>query len=155
VGYLGGVDARKGYQDVLELQSDPELHLLFAGPKSERVLIRGRPGIGFVEVGVFLSACDVLAAPTHFDPAPVAVLEGLARGVPIVTTSASGWAGAIERHGCGVVWQGGAGPLADACRQAASASREACRSLLDEVGPARLRRDLIAAYEQILAARAG
>jgi glycosyltransferase involved in cell wall biosynthesis len=154
VGYLGGADARKGYHDVLGLQSESDLHVLFAGPGSEKMLFGEQPGIGFVEVGQLLFACDVVAAPTYFDPAPVAVLEGLARGVPVVTTSASGWATAVERHGCGVVWQRGRAALADACRQAASASRTTCRSLLDEVAPARLRAALIAAYEQILGAAA-
>lgn len=154
VGFLGGVDARKGYRDVLALQSEPDLHVLFAGPRSERVLVRGRPGIGFVEVGPFLSACDVLAAPTSFDPAPVAVLEGLSRGVPVVTTSASGWAKAIERHECGVVWTSGRAPLAEACRRASAASPAGARALIAELAPTRLRRDLIGAYEHILGARA-
>ena len=154
VGYLGGVDTRKGYRDVLALESEPDLHVLFAGPRSERVLVRGRPGIGFVEVGPFLSACDVLAAPTSFDPAPVAVLEGLARGVPVVTTSASGWAKAIERHQCGVVWTSGQAPLAEACRRASAVSPDGARALIAEVAPVRLRRELIAAYEQILEGRA-
>lgn len=150
VGYLGGVDPRKGFEEVLALQSEPDLHVLFAGPGSERVRVGARPGIGFVEVGPFLSACDVLAAPTCFDPAPVAVLEGLARGVPVVTTSSSGWATAVERHGCGVVWRGRPAPLAGACRQAAAASPESCRALIEEEGPARQRESLISAYEQIL-----
>ena len=128
----------KGYRDVLSLQSEPDLHVLFAGPRSERVLVRGRPGIGFVEVGPFLSACDVLAAPASFDPAPVAVLQGLSRGVPVVTTSASGWAKAIARHGCGVVWTSGQAPLAQACRRASAASPDGARALIAEVAPTRL-----------------
>jgi glycosyltransferase involved in cell wall biosynthesis len=154
VGYLGGVDSRKGFDDVLALQSEPDLEVLFAGPQSERVTIGGRPGIGFVEVGPFLTACDVLAAPTRFDPAPVAVLESLSRGVPVVTTSASGWAKAIERHGCGEVCWNGSAALAEACRRAASASADSCRALLDEVAPERERQILIEAYEHILEDRA-
>ena len=155
VGYLGGVDSRKGFDDVLALQSRPDMHVLFAGPASERVTVAGRPGLGFVDVGPFLSACDVLVAPTRFDPAPVAVLEGLSRGVPVVTTSASGWAEAIERHGCGVVWRKGSAPLAEACRRAAAASAASCRSLLHEIGPRREQQVLISAYEEILDARVG
>jgi glycosyltransferase involved in cell wall biosynthesis len=154
VGYLGGVDSRKGFEQVLALASEPDLHLLFAGPGSERVTVDGRPGIGFVDVAPLLSACDVLAAPTRFDPAPVAVLEGICRGVPVVTTSASGWAKDIERHGCGVVLRNGSASLADACRRAAAASAESCRAFLDDVVPERERRILIDAYAQILDARA-
>lgn len=150
VGYLGGADSRKGSDHVLALGSERDMHVLFAGPHSERVTVAGRAGIGFVDVGPFLAACDVLVAPTRFDPAPVAVLEGLARGVPVVTTRASGWAAAIERHRCGVVWRDGGAPLAEACRRAAAAERESCRSFLRDVGPERQRRVLIGAYEHIL-----
>lgn len=153
VGYLGGVDSRKGFADVLALQSDPDLHVLFAGPGSDQITIGGRPGIGFVDVGPFLSACDVLAAPTTFDPAPVAVLEGLSRGVPVVTTSASGWAQAIERSGCGVVWHRGSAPLAQACRVAANVPRETCRAFIEALAPHLERQVLIGAYEHILANR--
>ncbi len=150
VGYLGGTDSRKGFEQVLGLQSEPDLHLLFAGPGSERVTVGGRPGMGFVDVGPFLSACDVLSAPSQFDSAPVAVLEALSRGVPVVTTSASGWAEAIERNGCGVVWGNHATRLAEACQRAAAAPAESCRALLDEFAPVRQREVLIGAYEQIL-----
>jgi glycosyltransferase involved in cell wall biosynthesis len=153
VGYLGGVDLRKGFDDVLSLASEPDLHLLLAGPGTERVTAAGRQGIGFVDVGPFLSACDVLVAPTRFDPAPVAVLEGLSRGVPVVTTSASGWANAIKRHGCGVVWRNGSAPLAEACRRAAATSAKNCCAFFDEFTPERERRTLIGAYEEILDAR--
>lgn len=150
VGYLGGMDPRKGFEHVLALESDPGVHLLFAGPGSERVSVGGRPGIGFVEVGPFLSACDVLAAPSQFDSAPVAVLEALSRGVPVVSTSTCGWASAIERHRCGIVWGGNGMTLAEACRRAAAAPGERCRALVDEFGARRQRQVLIGAYEQIL-----
>lgn len=150
VGFLGGVDPRKGFEHLLALQSEPGLHVLFAGPGSERASVDGRPGFGFVDVGPFLSACDVLAAPSRFDSAPVAVLEALARGVPVVSTSTCGWAPAIERHQCGVVWGENGATLADACRRAAAARPECCRALVDEFGHRRQRDVLIGAYEQIL-----
>lgn len=150
VGYLGGIDPRKGFEHVLAMQSDPHLHVLFAGPGSERMTLRGRPGIGFVEVGAFLSACDVLTAPSRFDSAPVVVLEALSRGIPVVTTSTSGWAEAIKRHGCGVVWGNNGATLAEACERAAAASAQSCRALIEEFAPRRQRQVLIGAYEQIL-----
>jgi glycosyltransferase involved in cell wall biosynthesis len=150
VGYLGGTDPRKGFEHALVLQADPNLELLFAGPGSERVTVGGRPGLGFVDVGPFLSACDVLAAPSRFDSAPVAVLEALARGVPVVTTDATGWAEAIQRHGCGVVWSDQGSPLADACHRAAVAPADSCRALIDEFAPRRQREVLIGAYREIL-----
>lgn len=150
VGYLGGVDPRKGFEHVLALQSEPGLHVLFAGPGSERASLGGRRGIGFVEVGPFLSACDVLTAPSRFDSAPVAVLEALSRGVPVVSTSTCGWASAIERHRCGLVWGGNGMTLAEACRRAAAAPADRCRALIDEFGARRQREVLIGAYEEIL-----
>lgn len=150
VGYLGGVDPRKGFEHVLRLQSEPGIHLLFAGPGSERVSVGGRPGAGFVEAGPFLSACDVLIAPSRFDSAPVAVLEALARGVPVVSTSTCGWASAIERHRCGVVWSGDRMTLAEACRRAAAVPADRCRALVAEFGARRQREVLIGAYEEIL-----
>lgn len=150
VGFLGGIDPRKGFEQVLALQCEPNLQLLFAGPGSERVAVGGRPGLGFVGVGPFLSACDVLAAPSRFDSAPVAVLEALSRGVPVVTSAASGWAEAIEHHGCGVVWGDHGGSLAEACHRAATASARSCWALIDEFAPRRQRQVLIGAYEQIL-----
>jgi glycosyltransferase involved in cell wall biosynthesis len=150
VGYLGGTDPRKGFEQVLALQTDPRLELLFAGPGSEHLTVGGRPGLGFVDVGPFLWACDVVAAPSRFDSAPVAVLEALSRGVPVVTTAASGWAEAIKRHGCGVVWSDHGAPLTDACHRAAAVPADSCRALIDEFAPRRQREVLIGAYEQIL-----
>src|SRR5205085_6294912 len=137
-------------EHVLGLQSEPVLHLLFAGPGSERLTVNGRPGLGFVDVGPFLSACDVLAAPSRFDSAPVAILEALSRGVPVVTTTTSGWAEAIHRHACGAVWSGDRAALAEACLQAARVPAHTCQALVEELAPGREQRVLIGAYEQIL-----
>jgi glycosyltransferase involved in cell wall biosynthesis len=150
VGYLGGADQRKGLHEVLALTSEPDLHVLLAGPKSERLDIGGRRGLGFVEVGAFVSACDVIVAPTLFDPAPVAVLESLSRGVPVVTTAASGWSNAIERHGCGVIWDSATVRLADACRRAAGTPGDRCHAFTKEFASAQQREILIKAYEQVL-----
>jgi glycosyltransferase involved in cell wall biosynthesis len=151
VGYVGGTDPRKGFQDVLALTSAPDLHVLVAGPGSQHVMVDGRPGLGFVDLDPVLAASDVLAAPARFDSAPIAVLQALSKGVPVVATETSGWAAAIERHECGVVWQSGIGSLADACRSAALAPAEHCRALVEEFGPAQAKETLIGAYERILA----
>jgi glycosyltransferase involved in cell wall biosynthesis len=150
VGYLGGADHRKGLHEVLALASEPDLYPLIAGPGSERLTVGGRPGLGFVEVDSFLSACDVVAAPTLFDPAPVAVLQPLSRGVPVVTGTASGWAKPVERHRCGFVWRAGSVPLAEACRRAAATPAESCRAIVEELAAARQREVLLEAYERIL-----
>ena len=65
-----------------------------------------------------------------------------------MTTSASGWAEAIERRGCGIVC--GTGPRRWLRRAGAPQQHQ-----FDEVGPERERQVLIGVYEQILGARAG
>lgn len=153
VGYLGGTDTRKGFADVLPVADEAGVHLLLAGPGSERMIAGGERGLGFVDVDPFLAACDVLAAPARFDSAPVAVLQALARGVRVVTTATSGWAEPIERHGCGVVWRGDE-TLAQACCRAAAAPPERCRAFVAEHAPERQRDALLGAYDAILGARA-
>jgi glycosyltransferase involved in cell wall biosynthesis len=151
VGYLGGVDHRKGFHEVLALADEPDLEVLIAGPGSERIVIRGRKGLGFVDVDSFLLACDVVAAPTLFDPAPVAVLQAISRGVPVVTGAASGWGKAIEQHRCGLTWRVGSMPLSAACRQAAQSPPEHCHAFVDRFASSRQKEILIGAYEEILA----
>ncbi len=45
------------------------------------------------------AAADVLLAPTFYDPAPLATLEAMACGTPVVTTRASGHAEAAVEGG--------------------------------------------------------
>ncbi len=46
----------------------------------------------------FYAACDVLVHPTHYDPCSLVVLEALAMGVPVVTTTRNGAAERMQ-HG--------------------------------------------------------
>jgi glycosyltransferase involved in cell wall biosynthesis len=151
VGYVGGTDPRKGLRDVLALGSEPDLHLLLAGPGSQRLTVGGSPGLGFVNVERLFAACDVVAAPAQFEAAGVAVLQALSKGVPVVVTRSSGFAGRIDRHGCGTVWDAAVAPLVDACHVAAAVPAERCRGLVEELAPTRQKEVLIGAYEQILA----
>ena len=86
------------------------------------------------------------------DSAPVAVLQAVARGLPVVLTPTTGWARAVERHGCGVVWDGGT-PLLDALRAAVATPVEARQAFTAEFADDVQRRALLAAYGEILAAR--
>lgn len=149
VGYMGGDDARKGIDHVRELTGVPDFSLLLAGPGSERVTWDAGRGLGFVNSEELLNACDVLLVPSVFDAAPVAVLQAIARGVPVVLTEAVGYADLIERHGAGVVWDRRR-PLVEAVREAASASSESCRRLREELDETILHSRLIAAYDQVL-----
>ena len=150
VGYLGGADLRKGWQHLTELAGIASVTLLVAGPGSERLAIDGRPGLGFVDVDAFHAACDVVAAPTVFDAAPVAVLQAIARDVPVVTTPQSGWAPALAREGAGVVWDR-TRPIAAALRAAVKGTSSSGRfRFVKEFGAINQARNLLQAYAEIL-----
>jgi glycosyltransferase involved in cell wall biosynthesis len=55
--------------------------------------------VPYDRVGAFLGECDVLVLPTRFDYRAVVVLEALACGVPVITTTADGNAGTTVRDG--------------------------------------------------------
>jgi len=148
-GYVGGNDPRKGHPHLAQLEGEPGIELLLAGPGSEQMRFGGRPGQGFVDVDALYGACDVVVAPAVFDSAPVAVLQAVARGVPVVVSRGSGWASAVERHRAGVVWDGGQ-PLAAAVVAAAACERAGCERLTAEFSPARQRQRLLDIYAAIL-----
>jgi glycosyltransferase involved in cell wall biosynthesis len=151
VGYIGGDNPRKGLAAVRSLASAEGVTLLAAGPGSERLDWPGARGLGFVDPDQLYEACDVVVAPSVFDSAPVAVLQALARGVPVVITPTTGWAHAVARHGAGVVWDGRA-DLAQAVRAARSASPGACRAVAEEFSERSLTDRLQGVYREILAA---
>jgi glycosyltransferase involved in cell wall biosynthesis len=122
VGYFGGNDPRKGVERVVEMARETRYAVLGAGPKSEGVQFGARKGLGYVTVRDVLAACDVVVAPTVFDAAPVAVLEAVAAGSPVVTGVNSGWAKPLMRVRC----RHGLGS-----RQAAGGERRLGRSWLD------------------------
>lgn len=145
VGFLGGIDPRKGLADARALALEPDLYPLFAGYGTEALEVpRGR-GLGFVDANDMLEACDVLVAPSRFDSAPMAVLQALARGVPVVVSATNGWAPAVVRHRAGVVWDD-ACDLAAAVRAAASVAPVACRDMVMAMDGAQQRATLRELY---------
>lgn len=150
-GYVGGSDPRKGYIHLAQLD-EPGIELLPAGPGSEQMRFGGRSGLGFVDVEALHGACDVVLAPAVFDSAPVAVLQAMARGVPVVVSRGSGWASAVRRHGAGVVWDG-VQPLAAAVVAAAACGPAGCQRLTAELSPERQRQRLLDVYTAILGDR--
>lgn len=147
-GYVGGNDPRKGYAHLTALEARDDIAVLLAGPGSERMRSRGRTGLGFVDVDELYAACDVVVAPAVFDSAPVAVLQAVARGVPVVLSDASGWARAVARHGAGAVWNEGE-PLADVLLSAARRGRAGCEELTDEFSARNQRDRLLDVYSRI------
>ena len=148
VGYLGGNDVRKGVADIERLAGDEGIRLLVAGPGSERLRWPGVAGLGFVQPDAVIEACDVVVAPALFDAAPVAVIEPIARGVPVVVRSANGWATRIERHRAGAVWDPASGAsLSEAIGRALGAS--GCEAMVDEISGQRLRGNLLSLYGRV------
>jgi glycosyltransferase involved in cell wall biosynthesis len=154
VGYIGGDNPRKGLAAVRSLASAQDVTLLAAGPGSERFDWPGTRGLGFVDPDQLYEACDVVVAPSVFDSAPVAVLQALARGVPVVITPTTGWAPAVARHGAGVVWDGD-DDLGEAVRAARATPLQACRAVTDEFSDRSLAERVETIYKEVLAARAG
>jgi glycosyltransferase involved in cell wall biosynthesis len=152
VGYLGGDDPRKGVTAMIELAQDSRFHVLLAGKRSEQIDAPGASRLGYVDPDVVIEASDVVAAPALFDAAPVAVLQPLARGVPVVVRPANGWAPAVAREGAGEVWNGST-PLAAAIDGASRCSPDSCRAVIESVSPERQRGRLLAVYERVLEER--
>jgi glycosyltransferase involved in cell wall biosynthesis len=130
VGYFGGADQRKGVGKVLQLGSDSRYVVLGAGPRSETLRFGNRRGLGYVDMREVLAACDVVVAPTIFDAAPVAVLQAVAAGLPVVTGGDSGWAAPLCRFGAGAVCDGMT-PLAAIIPGVLPASSSAARAFTE------------------------
>lgn len=152
VGFLGGDDPRKGIRAVIGLEREADMHLLLAGRGSERLRTHSGQGLGHVDVDAFLPACDVVVAPALFDAAPVAVLQSLARDIPVVVRPPNGWARAIERDRAGVVWSGESS-LADAIRAAHGTLSEGRQRFTDRYSAEEFDRRLGATYDAVLATR--
>ena len=148
VGYVGGSDPRKGFFHLEPIANSPDLQLLVAGPGSERMRLGGAAGLGFIDIDELYAACDVVVAPAAFDSAPVAVLQAIARGVPVVTSRFSGWASALTRLEAGVVWDGRE-PLEAAIRRATEIPLEACRRFTEEFSEGRQRDALLSVYRHV------
>ena len=110
VGYLGGVDERKGYKRLLSaLEDQKDLFLLMGGPNSTDFVapkLSGRfRSLGMVkDLATFYAACDVLAVPSLYEPFGLVALEAAARGVPVIATPEVGALPHLLEYGAGVAW---------------------------------------------------
>jgi glycosyltransferase involved in cell wall biosynthesis len=113
--FLGVLAERKGVFDLLHawqavLARHPRAHLVLAGAGSDeqvRALARALgvqaslslPGwVSAEERGRLLRETWAFALPSHIEALPMAVLEAMAAGVPVVATTVGGIPGAVE-HG--------------------------------------------------------
>ncbi len=76
----------------VERLGDPKLQLLVAGEGPEKRY--ASPSVRFLgaveKMSTVYAAADIFLFPTLFDPFPLATLEALAAGLPVITTTANG-----------------------------------------------------------------
>ena len=110
LGYLGGIDERKGYRQLISgLEGDNDTFLLFGGPDTQTFdapSLAGRfKGLGFVsDIATFFAACDIVAVPSFFDPCPAVIVEAAAHGVPTIATDGVGNLPTAVEYGAGESW---------------------------------------------------
>jgi UDP-glucose:(heptosyl)LPS alpha-1,3-glucosyltransferase len=106
----------------------------------------------------FYGAADVYAHPTFYDACSLSVLEGMATGLPVVTTSTNGASGYVEEGVNGFVLREAADheALAGLLLQALNPSfrekaGEAARKRAEEFPLERNTEDLLKVYEEVVA----
>ena len=114
--FVGSGFERKGMRILLEaLAGLPEAaHLLVAGKdkkmhgfisQAEKLKVSGRVHFAGAQQDVkpFYGAADVFVLPTLYDPFPNVVLEAMASGLPVITSTKCGAADLIQKSDSGLV----------------------------------------------------
>ena len=135
---VGQLTTRKGYDVLLEALAlarvkDPRLRLKVVGEGPERAALgRLADSLGLRDVVEFmggrtraeiqeqLRAADLFALASHAENLPVAIIEALCCGVPVVTTTVGGNADLVDGRSGMLVPPGDAHALAAALQQAAA-----------------------------------
>jgi len=137
--FTGSGWERKGLQtavDAMRLLANPSLHLVVAGRGKGQRKLEG-PQVHFpgeaTDLAALYEAADIFVLPTLYDPFSNACLEAAAHGLPVITTTANGFADCMEpkRHG-ELVAPGDPNGLADALASwcvpgRAAEARDGCR----------------------------
>lgn len=159
VGFLGGLQERKGVRRILDaVAAEPDLFLLLGGSFCEgfadpRLAGRMR-AVGLVkDTAQFYHACDAVAVPSHFDPCPLVVFEAVANGAPVIATEGVGNLHRLVSSGAGLAWEPGS-PLSPLVRRAsleADGFHAGARRLADELSESRQGGRLLRIYEEVRA----
>jgi UDP-glucose:(heptosyl)LPS alpha-1,3-glucosyltransferase len=158
IGYLGGVQARKGYQRLIPaIAADEHLFLLMAGPYTEGFSppkLKGRlKTVGLIDdVKTFYAACDVVIVPSLFEPLGMVAFEAAAHGVPVIATDEVGALPHLLEYGAGARWNPAA-PLGPLVRQLVADTehiRSGAARMADELSQRRHGERLLAVYDDVL-----
>ena len=100
--------------DAFAEASLPRAHLLFAGDGSLRRLVEGRPGVHVLGVRTdipdLLAAADLFALASGWEGYPLAVVEALAAGLPVVACAVGGVPEIVEDGRSGLLISAGDTP---------------------------------------------
>ncbi len=100
IGLLGQISPHKGHEDAIEAlrQLGPGYRLIIAGRGEESYVVRLREQSralpvefsGFAEFKEFFETVDILLVPSWEEPFGIVLLESMATGIPVISTSAGG-----------------------------------------------------------------
>lgn len=107
ISFIGHIKKSKGVYEIIEIaKKSPSLRFSLAGPLSDESIKNECPeNVEFLgtisknEVKVLLDDSDVFLFPTHSEGFSNALLEAMARGVPIITTPVGANVEMIEDRG--------------------------------------------------------
>lgn len=105
------------------------------------------------DVRPFYAAADLLALPTLYDPFPNVIVEALASGLPVVTTTTSGGAELVGADNGEVVPAGAPAELAAALARVAERlprAKEAARASVEHLGIEDMAAKLSALYRDLV-----
>ena len=160
LGYLGGVDERKGYRQLIAaLEGASDTFLLMGGPKSDgfdapSLSRQGR----FKSAGMlkdpqaFFAACDAFIIPSLFEPLGLVAFEAAAQGLPVISGLEVGALPSLLHFKAGVAWEGKA-PLPPLIRDVIANTethRRGAAQLTAALSVKALCAKQLAVYEQIL-----
>jgi glycosyltransferase involved in cell wall biosynthesis len=160
IGYLGGIDERKGYRRLLRAllhEESTDLYLLLAGPFTQNYEVSGLEGrcrpCGLVyDTASFYAACDVVVMPSLFEPLGMVVFEAAARGVPAIAAEGVGALPTLLRYNAGLAWPSGRS-FAELAREAVARRSEfliGWQQLAVDLSEQKQAAHLLQIYEDIL-----
>ena len=115
VGYLGALEPKKGILDLVKATTEcerPDMIVILAGEGTLLPGLRQRaPELPFTlrapgrveDIATFLAALDVFVLPSHQEAMPLALLEAMSAGLPVVATRVGGVPEAVHDQVSGLL----------------------------------------------------